>query len=91
MDISYDPAKNERNIRERGLNFELAADFDFTTAEIDPVFRNDELRYLAKGFLGERLHVLCFKVVEDGIRVISFRKANKREVRRYEEGRRDLE
>jgi uncharacterized DUF497 family protein len=91
VDISYDRAKNQKNIRERGLDFDRAADFDFTTAEIDPVLRNDELRYLAKGFLGDRLHVLCFKVVEGGIRVISFRKANKREVRRYEEGRRDLE
>jgi uncharacterized DUF497 family protein len=91
VDLSYDPAKNQRNIRERGLDFDRAVEFDFTTAEIDPVFRNDELRYLAKGLLGGRLHVLCFKVVDDGIRVISFRKANKREVRQYEEGRRDLE
>lgn len=91
MDISYDPAKNQKNIRERGLDFDRAADFDFTTAEINPVLRNDEFRYLAKGLLGGRLHVLCFKVVEGGIRVISFRKANKREVRQYEEGRRDLE
>jgi uncharacterized DUF497 family protein len=27
MGITYDPAKNERNIRERGLSFERAADF----------------------------------------------------------------
>jgi uncharacterized DUF497 family protein len=91
VEISFDPSKNERNIRERGLSFERAAEFDFATAEIDPVLRNGELRYLASGFLGDRLHVLCFKQVDDGIRVISFRKANKREVRRYEEGRRDLE
>jgi uncharacterized DUF497 family protein len=29
MGITYDPAKN---IRERGLSFERAADFDFSTA-----------------------------------------------------------
>jgi len=27
MGITYDPAKNERNIRERGLSFERAADY----------------------------------------------------------------
>ena len=32
MDITYDPAKNERNIRERGLSFEFARNFDFGTA-----------------------------------------------------------
>jgi uncharacterized DUF497 family protein len=91
VEITYDPAKNEKNIRERGLSFDRAVEFDFKTAEIDPVFRNEEVRYLAKGTLNGRLHVLCFKHVQGGIRVISFRKANKREVRRYEEGRRDLE
>jgi uncharacterized DUF497 family protein len=25
----YDPAKNDRNIRQRGLSFERVADFDF--------------------------------------------------------------
>jgi uncharacterized DUF497 family protein len=27
MGITYDPAKNERDIRERGLSFERAADY----------------------------------------------------------------
>jgi hypothetical protein len=36
------------------------------------------------GMLRDRLHVLCFVETDDGIRVISFRKANAREVRRYE-------
>jgi hypothetical protein len=46
---------------------------------------------VATGFLGTRLHVVCFKRFDGGIRVISFRKANKREARRYEESRRNLE
>lgn len=41
------------------------------------------MRYVALGMLGERLHVLCFTEITDGIRVISFRKANSREVARY--------
>ena len=30
--ISYDPAKNQRNIRDRGLSFDSAAEFDFESA-----------------------------------------------------------
>ena len=33
MDVDYDPAKNERNIRERGLSFERVREFDFTDHE----------------------------------------------------------
>jgi hypothetical protein len=35
------------------------------------------------GLLHGRLHVLCFTETGDGIRVISFRKANDREVKAY--------
>jgi hypothetical protein len=33
--------------------------------------------------LGQRVHVLCFTETAEGIRVISLRKANSREVARY--------
>lgn len=87
MEIDFDLAKNEKNIRERGLSFERVGDFDFETAQIRPDLRKDypELRLVALGFLDARLHVLCFTQVADGIRVISFRKANQREVKDYEQ------
>ena len=34
--------------------------------------------------IGQRAHVVCFTPIEGGIRVISLRKANAREVRRYD-------
>lgn len=85
MRISYDPAKNERNVRNRGLSFDSAAQFDFEGALYAVDERQDygEMRYIAIGMLGVRLHVLCFAETADGIRVISFRKAIAREVRRY--------
>lgn len=85
MQISFDPAKSERNAAERGLPFELAGQFDFETALTGQDRRRDygEARYVAIGWIGERLHVLCFTEVDDGIRVISLRKANDREVKRY--------
>ena len=42
--ITYDPAKNERNIRERGLSFERAAEFDFETAVFNTETRKGEAR-----------------------------------------------
>jgi uncharacterized DUF497 family protein len=86
VDITYDPAKNERNIRERGLSFERAADFDFSTAlrSIDTRRDYGETRHIALGYLDRRLHVLCFVETATGIRVISFRRANAREAQRYE-------
>ena len=85
MQITFDPDKNERNIRERQLPFALASEFEFPTALVYVDARKDygETRYVALGRLHERLHVLCFTETSDGIRVISFRKANDREVKRY--------
>lgn len=83
--ISFDPRKNERNVRERDLSFELASEFDFDTAyvQVDSRSAYGETRYIALGDLHGRLHVLCFAETSDGIRIISFRKANNREVKRY--------
>lgn len=84
--IAYDADKNQRNIRERGLSFERAADFDFNTALVDEDVRRNypERRFVAIGWLSGRVHVLCFTPISGGIRVISFRKANSREVTSYE-------
>jgi uncharacterized protein len=81
--ITYDPAKNARNIRERGLSFDRAADFDFLTATFFTEVRNGETRRVAVGYLDKRLHLLCYIPKPDGIRVISFRKVNKKEAKRY--------
>ena len=81
MSISYDPDKSTHNIKERGLPFDRAVDFDFETAKIWQDLRKPypESRFVALGYLDDRLHVLVFCEAESGIRVISFRKANPRE------------
>ena len=85
MEIDFDPAKNERNIRERGLPFERVAEFGFKTATFLLDNRRDygEIRRIAIGYLGTRLHFLCFVEIPGGLRVISFRKANQREGRKH--------
>ena len=87
MNIDFDPTKNDRNIRERGLSFVRAGDFDFAAAVVREDVRKayPERRFIALGFLDGRLHVLCFTPIADGIRVISFRKANRREEKDYEQ------
>jgi uncharacterized DUF497 family protein len=87
--IEFDPRKSERNARERGLPFERAADFDWDNAVLVPDVRRDygETRLVAMGFLDGRLHILCFLRIPGGIRVISLRKANKREVLEHEQAK----
>jgi uncharacterized DUF497 family protein len=85
MELSFDPAKNDRNIAERGLSFARVAELEWETALADIDARRDygetRIRVLAR--LGERLHVAIVTMRGETMHVISFRKANDREVRRY--------
>jgi uncharacterized protein len=83
VEITFDPQKNERNLRERNLGFDEAAQFHFLSASYFGEFRGGENRIVGIGYLGKRLHVLCFIPTGRGIRVISFRKANDREARKH--------
>jgi uncharacterized protein len=69
------------------LSFELAGEFDFDTALIWMDVRKayPEVRVSALGLLAGWVHALVFYETTKGIRVISLRQANKREVKRYEE------
>lgn len=86
--VSFDPPKSAKNAAERGLPFSRVEDFDWdrsVTVE-DTRHAYPERRFVSLGFIGERLHVVCFTpVAGGGVRVISLRKANKREVKRYEQ------
>ena len=86
MKIEYDPVKNERNIVERALSFDRVVKFDFVTAlyVIDDRRDYGETRYRSLGYIENRLYALVFVEIQDGIRVISFRKANQREIQFYE-------
>lgn len=87
MEISFDPAKDARNKKERGLSFECVAEFDFESAYFEVDIRRDygEVRIRALGLLDGRLHALVFVETATGIRIISFRRANRREVKQYEQ------
>jgi uncharacterized DUF497 family protein len=85
MRLTYDPAKSLRNEQERGMPFDLAFDFDWSTALLVEDTREDyqERRFQALGFIEEHLCMLVFTPREGAVQVISLRRANRRERSRY--------
>jgi uncharacterized DUF497 family protein len=85
MAVTFDPEKNARNLAERGLSFKRGADLDWETAVIAEDTRRDygEPRLLVMARLDGRLHAAVVTPRGEDLHVISFRKANKREVERY--------
>ena len=87
INLSYNQAKNESNILLRGLDFNLVKDFNWFLATIFEDTRKNygENRFVAIGSIDERIYVVIFTPRGNKIHVISLRKANKREVKKYEE------
>ncbi len=86
VEITFDPEKNARNLRERNLSFELAAEFDFENAVTTEDTRQDygEPRFRSLGWIDSEMYALVFTVRGEVLRVISLRKANRRERAQYE-------
>ena len=87
MKYLFDPAKDRVNLAKHGVSLALA-EILFAgryRAIVDDRFDYGEVRQVAFGAIQERLFVCVF--VDRGAerRVISLRKANSREVRRYGE------
>ena len=85
MEISYDPAKNVANVERRGLSFDQVAELDWSSAVITEDTRKayGERRYRVFGYIQERLYAVVFTPRGTAVHVISFRKANSREVRQH--------
>lgn len=86
MKIGFDPNKSAKNARERRLPFELVADLEWELALTfkDDRFDYGETRIIALAPLQGRLHVVCYTQRDEVRWIISFRKANAREVKAYE-------
>ena len=87
MIIEFDLAKDRVNMQKHGMSLADAGLIDWSSAMIVEDGRKDysETRYQALGILDDRLVFVVFTPRNDAIRVISLRKANKREVRNYEQ------
>jgi hypothetical protein len=83
----WDEGKRVANRRSHGVDFDAARDFEWETALVVVDDREDygELREIALGFIGMRLHVMVFTRRAESIRIVSLRKAHRTEVRRYVE------
>jgi uncharacterized DUF497 family protein len=86
MQITYDPAKREKTLLERGLDFaragEIFANYHFTKADLRQGY--PEERWITIGVLDHRMIVLVWALRGwHERRIISMRKANEREQQKY--------
>ncbi len=74
------------NLRKHGIDFIDVVDFEWDTALVVPDTRKEygEPRYIALGYLDDAVHCLIFTERGENKRIISLRKANGRERKRYE-------
>jgi uncharacterized DUF497 family protein len=87
MDIAFDPAKNLANMEKHGVPLAAAASLEWDDALTwkDERHTYGEARMCAIAYIGDRLHHVVYVDRDEARRVISLRKANLREVKRYAE------
>jgi uncharacterized protein len=85
-EYEWDPNKAVANLAKHGVAFERVTMFKWKEAVIDEDARYPygERRFNAFGKIEGRLHALIFTIRGRSIRLIGLRKANQREIRRYE-------
>ncbi|MGJ3230169.1 MAG: BrnT family toxin [Oceanicaulis sp.] len=87
QDIEYewDEAKRRANLERHGVDFALVEAFDWSAAETVDQSVRGERRHLSFGRIAGRVHALVWTRRGEIIRVISLRKANRRERHAFEE------
>ena len=85
MLLEFDEAKSARNLKQRGISFERFGDIDVDSAVSSQDARRDygERRLRVLGFIDGLLHAAVITPRGEKIRVISLRRANRREERMY--------
>ncbi len=83
IEYEWDEGKDEANIAEGRLGFAAVEDFEWQTALIIPSSRSGESRWAAIGYIGNRLHYVVYTTRQDRIRIISLRRASRKEEMLY--------
>nr|WP_295884450.1 BrnT family toxin [uncultured Devosia sp.] len=85
MRLSFDPAKRDVTLAERGLDFAAAAEIfaGRTYDREDDRFDYGEVRMITVGHMAGRMVVVVWTQRGDTRHIISMRKANEREQARY--------
>ena len=88
MAFEWDDEKNALNLKEHKLDFSDAENFDWEGAQYYNDNRKDygEVRTVGVGYFENRLTVIVYTMRGNKFRIISWRKANRRMVKKYEEG-----
>ena len=87
MEFDWDEPKRVANLEKHGLDFADVAALAWETARVLVDDRRDygEVRYRAVGLYKGRPHFVAFAIRGQKIRLISFRRANDKEVTLYGE------
>ena len=85
MRIEFDPTKDSANQTKHGVSLSLAEELDWDAALvwIDDRFENDEWRMIALAPKTGILYYVAFVDRGEVRRIISLRRANRREVKHY--------
>ncbi len=85
MEIDFDPAKDKLNTAKHGVSLAFAASLDWESSLVWIDERNDygELRMIALAPNSQTLYYVAFVDRGRVRRIISLRKANRREVKYY--------
>lgn len=81
----WDEAKNQANIVAGRPGFEAVEDFEWETAIVFSNPRHGESRWCVIGYIEDRLHFVVYTRRDDRRRIISLRRASKKEERYYAE------
>lgn len=87
MHIEFDPAKDEANQAKHGVSLLMAAELDWEAALVwvDARFDYNETRLIALAPRTKILYYVAFVDRGEVRRIISLRRANRREVKHYVE------
>ena len=83
VEYEWDERKDEANVAAGRLGFAAVENFEWDTAVITPSPRSGEARWAAIGYIEDRLHYVVYTPREDRIRIISLRRASRKEERFY--------
>jgi len=86
MRITFDSQKDAANVAKHGVSLALAAFLDWDAAIVWEDRRRDygEVRYAALALFEQRVYHVAYAERGEDRRIISLRKANRREAYRYE-------
>jgi uncharacterized DUF497 family protein len=86
MRVTFDPDKDASNREKHGVSLALGAEVLGDAGRLDVLdvrFAGVEERFVAYGMVEKRVWVCVFTMRNDVYRIISVRKANGRETKRY--------